>query len=145
MSLLFCTKSAGDTPTGPGGGSNPVAGANVRAGNDVVNTFSKGITDADGNYSLPVEFGVWKVYAWKEREYNDNVYHLRMGIPSNEDYNPFSASLDGAVVKNFVWQLQGKIPSSVCSIKRVCILKKTILILPFRYLLSNPRYEHIDY
>jgi hypothetical protein len=89
----------------------PIAGAKVRADNDILYGGSaEVITDTDGRYKLPkLAIGGWKVYAWKDVTYKGQVYHLRMGMDKAQDYNSFSPGQGGAV-KNFKWQLAGTIP-----------------------------------
>ena len=90
---------------------NPVAGANVRAENDVINGWVEGITDQSGRYTLSgIEWGGWKIYAWKDVQFDNQTYHLRIGMPAAEDYNPFAGDLSKPVVKNFQWQMSGIIP-----------------------------------
>lgn len=89
---------------------NPVAGAKVRADNDALYGSAEVTTDANGKYTLPkLEIGGWKIYAWKEVSYKGKIYHLRMGMPNDSDYNAFSPGEKGAI-KNFQWQLSGIIP-----------------------------------
>lgn len=129
--IASCTKTGSDKPTNPAEPNNPpasnvgktvtgvvldikgnpVAGASVRAENDVYNAWVEGTIDEKGKYTLSgIEFGGWKIYAWKDAEFDGKTYHLRMGMPKTEDYNPFAGDNSKAVVKNFVWQLSGVIP-----------------------------------
>jgi len=90
---------------------NPIAGARVRADNDALYGSAETTTDENGVYTLPkLEIGGYKIYAWNDVTYNGKEYHLRLGMPKPSDYNAFSTDATGAVVKNFVWVLQGKIP-----------------------------------
>ena len=126
-----CTKPSLATPADPGNGTpppssgkgktvtgvvldtkgKPVAGANVRAENDVINGWVEGTTDQNGRYTLSgIEWGGWKIYAWKDVQFDNKTYHLRIGMPAPEDYNPFAGDNSKPVVKNFVWQMSGIIP-----------------------------------
>lgn len=88
----------------------PMAGVKVRADNDALYGSAEVTTDAKGRYTLPkLEIGGWKIYAWKEMTYKGKTYHLRLGMPKESDYDAFSPGKEGAV-KNFKWQLSGKIP-----------------------------------
>ena len=97
---------------------NPMAGVKVRAENPAgYNIFVDGTTKADGTYSLTLpSVGSWKIYAWKEVNYKDKVFHLRMGMPQDADYDFFTPGNTG-VVKNFVWKLSGRIPDRGASLE----------------------------
>jgi hypothetical protein len=90
---------------------NPLSGVKVRAENPTGdNIHVDGTTGADGKYSLQItSIGGWKIYAWKNAEYKGNMFHLRMGMKDDADYNAFSTN-GKTVVKNFVWKLNGIIP-----------------------------------
>lgn len=89
---------------------NPIAGALVRAENNVFNSHSEVFTDANGYYKLPkLKFGGWVIYAWHDVDFNDHTYHLRMDMPSPAEFGAFQPSAAGAITKNFVWHTQGKI------------------------------------
>ena len=97
-------------------GGKPVPGVKVRAENpNGYNMHVEGTTGADGKYQLKLSnIGGWKIYAWKEVEYKGKVYHLRLGMKTQGDYDAFST--DGkAVVKDFVWKLKGRIPDRPAS------------------------------
>lgn len=132
LALASCTHT-GDPGPGPGnpgpGGSaaytvsgvaldtngQPIAEALVRAENDVTHSWAEVHTDASGHYAMPkLEFGGWKIYAWKEAAYKGQTYYLRLGMPSLTDYDAFSTSAQGTV-KNFQWRLSGRIPDRPAS------------------------------
>lgn len=95
---------------------NPVAGARIRAENSVgANMHIDGFSKADGTYSLQLSsIGGWEIFAWKEVEIEGETYILRMGMPSDEDYQAFAPKASGTV-KNFVWKLSGRIPDRTVS------------------------------
>ncbi|PSR56033.1 hypothetical protein AHMF7605_22300 [Adhaeribacter arboris] len=97
---------------------NPLAGVKVRAENPTgYNIYVDGTTGPDGKYSLPLStVGGWKIYAWKEVEYKGKIYHLRLGMNDDKDYDAFTAGDKGAV-KNFVWKLSGRIADRGADIK----------------------------
>jgi hypothetical protein len=85
----------------------PIAGARVRVENDW--SYYDITTDAEGRYVSPVlPVGGFKVLAWADISYAGANYKLRMGMPNASDYDFFSA--DQGVVRNFRWQLTGRIP-----------------------------------
>ncbi len=96
----------------------PLAGVKVRAENPSgYNIFVEGTTGTDGKYSLTLtSVGGWKIYAWKEVEYKGKIYHLRLGMPEDKDYDAFTPGEKGAV-KNFVWKRSGRIPDRGADIK----------------------------
>jgi hypothetical protein len=128
LALASCTDSAPapatTTPTGQANSltglvldtqGHPIAGAKVRAENDVTHSFAEVRTDGTGRYSFPkLEFGGWKVYAWKEATYKGQPYTLRLGMPNAADYDAFGTGSQGAV-RNFRWQLAGRIPDRTTS------------------------------
>ncbi len=88
----------------------PIAGALVRAENNVFDSHSEVYTDANGYYKLPkLKFGGWNIYTWHDVDLNDHTYHLRMDMPSPADFGAFQPSASGAITKDFVWRLKGKI------------------------------------
>lgn len=97
---------------------HPLAGVKVRADNPSgYNIFVEGTTGADGTYKLDLSsIGGWKIYAWKEVTYKDKVFHLRMGMNNDTDYDSFTPGSNGAV-RNFVWKLNGRIPDRSASIE----------------------------
>ncbi|MBF9141919.1 carboxypeptidase-like regulatory domain-containing protein [Hymenobacter properus] len=130
LSLAACTHTGDPAPSPSGGNTGgsgsqaaytvagvvldtkgqPVAGALVRAENDVTHSQAEVHTDATGHYTMPkLEFGGWKIYAWKETTYKGQAYTLRMGMPNAADYDAFSTTAQGTV-RNFRWQLSGRIP-----------------------------------
>lgn len=90
---------------------NPLSGVKVRAENPMGNNIHvDGTTGADGRYHLQLSsIGGWKIYAWKNVDYKGKIFHLRMGMKNDADYDAFSTN-DKTVVKNFVWKLSGLIP-----------------------------------
>ena len=127
FSFFSCAKNP---PEGPGGTAEantvsgialdaqgkPLAGVKVRAENPTGdNIHIDGTTGTDGRYKLKLSsIGGWKIYAWKEVEYQDKVYHLRLAMKTDADYDAFSTD-DKAVVKDFVWKLNGRIPDRPAS------------------------------
>lgn len=96
----------------------PLAGVKVRAENPTgYNIFIEGTTGTDGKYSLKLtSIGGWKIYAWKEVEYKGKIYHLRLGMPEDKDYDAFTPGEKGAI-KNFVWKLSGRLPDRGADVK----------------------------
>jgi hypothetical protein len=94
----------------------PLAGVKVRAENPSgYNIFTEGTTDANGRYKLKLSsIGGWKIYAWKEVEYQGKTYNLRLGMKADTDYDAFSTE-DKTVIKDFVWKLSGRIPDRSAS------------------------------
>lgn len=131
FSFSSCAKSSSDN-TGNGGTDNtntvtgiavdaqgrPLAGVKIRAENPTGNNIHiDGTTGADGRYKLKLtSIGGWKIYAWKEIQYEDQVYHLRLGMKADTDYDAF-ATEGKSVVKDFVWKLSGRIPDRPASIE----------------------------
>lgn len=129
FSSSSCAKDPAVQPTGSGPAEantvsglavdaqgKPMAGVKIRAENPTGdNIHVDGTTGADGRYKLKLSsIGGWKIYAWKEVEYQGKVYHLRLGMKSDADYDAFST--DGkAIVKDFVWKLSGRIPDRSAS------------------------------
>ncbi|WP_121356095.1 carboxypeptidase-like regulatory domain-containing protein [Flavisolibacter nicotianae] len=129
LSFSSCAKDPSVPPTGGGTAEanmvsglavdaqgKPMAGVKIRAENPTGdNIHVDGTTGADGRYKLKLSsIGGWKIYAWKEVEYQDKVYHLRLGMKSDADYDAFATD-DKAVVKDFVWKLSGRIPDRSAS------------------------------
>ncbi|MDQ3290057.1 MAG: carboxypeptidase-like regulatory domain-containing protein, partial [Bacteroidota bacterium] len=96
----------------------PLAGVKVRAENPTgYNVHVEGTTNAEGKYKLTLtSVGSWKIYAWKEVEYKSKMYHLRLGMPNDQDYDAFTVNEKGAI-KNFVWKLSGRIPDRGADVK----------------------------
>ena len=94
----------------------PIAGVKVRAENpNGYNMHVSGTTDANGKYKLKLtSIGGWKIYAWKEVEYQGKIFNLRLGMKNDADYDAFSTD-DKTVVKDFVWKLSGRIPDRTAS------------------------------
>src|SRR5579875_2973533 len=94
----------------------PLAGVKIRAENPTGNNIHvDGTTGSDGRYKLKLSsIGGWKIYAWKEVEYQGKIYHLRLGMKTDADYDAFSTD-DKAIVKDFVWKLNGRIPDRSAS------------------------------
>lgn len=89
----------------------PVAGARIRAENPNGNNIHvTGTSGADGKYSLKLtSIGGWKIFAWKEVEFEGNIYQVRLGMENDSDYDAFTPSSTG-LVRNFFWRLSGRIP-----------------------------------
>lgn len=69
-------------------------------------------TGADGRYvvrGLPAGLS-HQVKAWSEVTYRGRTYCVRLGMPSDADYDAFVPS--GTVVRDFRWQLTGRIPDA---------------------------------
>jgi hypothetical protein len=65
-------------------------------------------TDAEGRYKAgPLLELPYYAYAWAPIEYQGKHYCLRLGMPNEADYDTFSGR--EAVVRDFRWQLTGKI------------------------------------
>jgi hypothetical protein len=94
----------------------PMAGVKVRAENpNGYNMHIEGTSDANGKYKLKISsIGGWKIYAWKEVQYEGRNYNLRLGMKNDADYDAFSTD-DNTVVKDFVWKLSGRIPDRSAS------------------------------
>lgn len=131
LSFSSCAKPTTEKPNGGGTAEantvsgialdaqgKPLAGVKVRAENPTGNNiYIDGTTGSDGRYKLKLSFiGGWKIYAWKEVEYQDKVYHLRLGMKNDGDYDAFSTD-DKAIVKDFVWKINGRIPDRPASIE----------------------------
>ena len=129
FSFSSCKKDQVDSPGSSGtteanvvtgtvvdGQGKPMAGVKVRAENPTgYNMFVEGTTDANGKYKLKLSsIGGWKIYAWKEASYKGKIYHLRLGMKNDTDYDAFSTD-DKTVVKDFVWKLKGRIPDRSAS------------------------------
>lgn len=119
--LFSCKHPTGDPAPSPTGQPNtvtgvaldtkgqPLPGVRVRAENDVTHSWAEVRTDATGHYTFPkLEFGGWKLYAWKETFYKGQTYALRLGMPNAADYDAFAPGSQGAV-RDFQWQLAGRI------------------------------------
>lgn len=94
----------------------PVKAARIRIENPNGNNIHYTTTSNDqGKYSVTVSaIGGYKIYAWKETEKEGQVYQVRLGMEKETDYDAFSVPPSG-VVKNFVWQLSGRIPDRTIS------------------------------
>lgn len=131
MMMIFssCSKSSAKEPSGGGtdntntvtgiavdGQGRPLAGVKVRAENPTGNNIHiDGTTGADGRYKLKLtSIGGWKIYAWKEVIYEDQVYHLRLGMKTDQDYDAF-ATEGKTLVRDFVWKISGRIPDRPAS------------------------------
>ena len=128
LSTLSCKKPANNPATGGSGDANvvtgiaadaqnrPLAGIKVRAENPTGdNIHVDATTGADGRYKMKLSsIGGWKIYAWKEVEYKAKVYHLRLAMKSDTDYDAFATN-GKSVVKDFVCKLNGRIPDRPAS------------------------------
>lgn len=94
----------------------PVKGARIRVENPNGNNIHYTATsDEAGKYSIGVSaIGGYKIYAWKEAEYENHTYQVRLGMEKESDYDAFSVP-PGGVTKNFTWKLDGRIPDRVVS------------------------------
>jgi hypothetical protein len=95
---------------------NPLAGVKVRAVNpNGINMFAEGLTDANGNYKIPVTpLGGWTIMAWKEAAYKGKTFYLRLGMKNDADYSAFATN-GGSVTRDFVWKLTGRIADRTTS------------------------------
>ena len=94
----------------------PMEGVKVRADNPNGNNIhSEVTTDANGRYTIKLtSIGSWKIYAWKEVQFMDKTYHLRLGMKNASDYDAFTTE-GKTVVRDFVWKLDGRIPDRPAS------------------------------
>ena len=128
-SCASCAKSSDDKDSGGStsaanvvtgiavdGQGKPLAGVKVRAENPNGNNIHVvGTTDNEGRYRLKLtSVGGWKIYAWKEVQYENQTYHLRLAMPNATDYDAFSTE-DKTITRNFVWKLNGRIPDRPAS------------------------------
>ncbi len=82
---------------------NPIAGANILLDNAIYyNTYLTGTTQEDGTYKIRIEPGSWDAYATFKKEYNGQVYPLRLHPDNDGMFNE-----EGAV-RNFSWKLEGR-------------------------------------
>lgn len=122
----FCSKKdkAGDAPpTAPNtvsgivldASGKPVSGARIRAENPTGDNIHLNATSgSDGKYTIQLtSIGGWKIYAWKEVEFEGNTYQVRLGMEKEADYDAFTPS--NGVIRNFVWKLDGRIPDRTVS------------------------------
>ncbi len=95
---------------------NAVKSARIRVENPTGNNIHYNTTsDENGKYSVTVSaIGGYKMYAWKETEFEGDLYQVRLGMEKDTDYDAFNVPA-GGVVKNFVWKLNGRIPDRVAS------------------------------
>lgn len=95
---------------------NPVPGARIRVENPTGNNIHyTTATNEAGKYSVTVSaIGGYKIYAWKEVAFNNEVYQVRLGMETDADYNAFSVPA-GGTVKNFIWKISGRIPDRTVS------------------------------
>ncbi len=127
--LLSCSKGNGnstgnETPDKPytisgiikDVAGNPVSGARIRVENPTGNNIHYTTTSNEaGRYSVTVSaIGGYKIYAWREVEFNNEVYQIRLGMEADADYNAFNVPT-GGIVKNFVWKISGRIPDRTVS------------------------------
>lgn len=124
---LSCTDNDGN-PGEPGGtayaisgivkdaSGKPLKGARIRVENPNGNNIHYTTTSDDaGRYSIGVSaIGGYKIYAWKETEFEDYIYQVRLGMEKDSDYDAFNVP-PGGVTKNFAWKLNGRIPDRVAS------------------------------
>lgn len=94
----------------------PMAGVKVRADNPNGNNIHvEATTDDNGRYKLKLtSIGGWKIYAWKEVQYMEKTYQLRLAMKNATDYDAF-ATEGKSLVRDFVWQLNGRIPDRPAS------------------------------
>lgn len=129
LHLVSCTKDSNTPdPDQPGtkaytitgtvkdAAGNVVKSARIRVENPTGDNIHYNTTsDGNGKYSVTVSaIGGYKIYAWKEAEFEGELYQVRLGMEKEADYDAFSVPA-GGVVKNFVWKLNGRIPDRVAS------------------------------
>lgn len=95
---------------------NPIRGARIRVENPNGNNIHyTATTNEAGKYSVTVSaIGGYKIYAWKESVFEDQVYQIRLGMANESDYDAFNVPASGTT-KDFVWKLSGRIPDRVAS------------------------------
>lgn len=122
--MMACTKEGNSTDAGQpaskaytisgsvkDAAGNPIKNARIRIenpnGNNIHYTAS---SDEAGKYSAVVSaIGGYKIYAWKETEFENETYQIRLGMEKDSDYDAFSVPPSG-VTRNFVWKLSSRIP-----------------------------------
>lgn len=127
--LVSCSKGKGTTPRNETPdkpytisgiikdvAGNPVPGARIRVEKPTGNNIHYTTTSNEaGRYSVTVSaIGGYKIYAWREVEFNNEVYQIRLGMETDADYNAFNVPA-GGIVKNFVWKISGRIPDRTIS------------------------------
>lgn len=95
---------------------NPLRGARIRVENPNGNNIHyTATTNEAGKYSVTVSaIGGYKIYAWKESVFEDQLYQIRLGMEKESDYDAFNVPASGTT-KDFVWKLSGRIPDRVAS------------------------------
>lgn len=95
---------------------NPISGARIRVENPNGNNIHyTATTNEAGKYSVTVSaIGGYKIYAWKESVFEDQLYQIRLGMEKESDYDAFNVPASGTT-KDFVWKLSGRIPDRVAS------------------------------
>ena len=95
---------------------NPVKSARIRIENPTGNNIHYTTTsNENGKYEVTVSaIGGYKIYAWKETEFENEIYQVRLGMEKETDYDAFSVPASGTT-KNFVWKLNGRIPDRTVS------------------------------
>ncbi|AYQ33456.1 carboxypeptidase-like regulatory domain-containing protein [Runella sp. SP2] len=95
---------------------NPIRGARIRVENPNGNNIHyTATTNEAGKYSVTVSaIGGYKIYAWKESVFEDQLYQIRLGMEKESDYDAFNVPASGTT-KDFVWKLSGRIPDRVAS------------------------------
>lgn len=95
---------------------NPIRGARIRVENPNGNNIHyTATTNETGKYSVTVSaIGGYKIYAWKESVFEDQLYQIRLGMEKESDYDAFNVPASGTT-KDFVWKLSGRIPDRVAS------------------------------
>ncbi len=89
----------------------PLAGAKVRLNADFIYGRAEVTTGADGRYIIrDLIRATYRAQAMVQREYNGATVCQELAMQSANDYNSFPVS-QGAV-KNFRWQLTGKLSNS---------------------------------
>ncbi len=111
--LIACSDSDDSNNNGSGTGfltgkvvdtqGNPIDGVKILLDNAIYyNTYLTGTTQEDGTYKIRIEPGAWNAYATFKKEYNGQVYPLRLHPDNDEMVNE-----EGMVI-NFNWKLEGR-------------------------------------
>ncbi len=84
---------------------NPMPNVMVYVDNPLqANAGSRGTSNLNGRYKLPLTTGSWRAYAYLEREYNGHTYRIDLHPDTHDAFDG-----EGAV-RNFNWHLTGEKP-----------------------------------
>lgn len=83
----------------------PISGARILLDNTVFyDSYIHGTTKEDGTYSIKVQEGAWRTFAYVDKLYNGKTYTMEL-FPDATD-----AFAEEGAERNFVWKLEGKMP-----------------------------------